>query len=283
MTATPCYSVSALWRHPVKSMGGIEVPEASFVGTGMVGDRVYALRDLVRGRLANARQDPLLLQVRVRVDGTDVFVEVDGNEMPIEHPSANELFSRLLGTEIEVQSLRPANDTEFYRRRPDPSITDPMDHLREVLGRTPDEPLPDFSKFGPTIGEFETPPGSFVDCFPVLLLTTSALRAMQQALPDSVIDVRRFRPTVVLDTGSEPGHPEFEWSGRRLQIGTVVLEVVNDCPRCVAITRAVDHAIPDDRSILRHVVRELGQAVGMYCNVVAPGVVHAGDAVTFID
>lgn len=264
-------------------MRGFTVAEAAFADTGMVGDRVYALRDLARGRLANVRQDPALLQVSVRVEGDSVWAIVDGEQVHLDDPSANDVFSQLLGTPIEVQSLRPASDTEFYRRRPDPSVTDPMAHLREVLGRTPDEPLPDFAKFGPSIAEFETPPGSFVDCFPVLLLTTSALRSMQEALPDSVVDVRRFRPTVVLDTADEPGHPEFGWAGRRLQLGGVVLDVVNDCPRCVAITKQVDHGVPDDRAILRHVVRDLGQAVGMYCNVVTAGVVHVGDVATFID
>ena len=97
----------------------------------------------------------------------------------------------------------------------------------------------------------------------------------------SVIDVRRFRPNLVIDTGDAPGHPEFEWAGRELVLGDVVLEVVNDCPRCVAITRGLDSTVPDDRGILRHVVRDLGQAVGMYCNVRTGGSVTVGAAVEF--
>lgn len=283
MAADTRYSVAALWRHPVKSMRGFEVAEASFTDLGMEGDRIYALRDLARGRLANVRQDPSLLGVEVSVDNGVVWAAIDGRTVRLDDPAANEAFSGMLGTPIEVQALRPPNDTEFYRRRPDPSVTDPLAHLREVLGRTPDEPLPDFSKFGPSVAEYETPPGSFVDCFPVLLLTTSALRSLQAALPSSVIDVRRFRPTVVVDTGDESGHPEFDWVGRRMQLGAVVLEVANDCPRCVAITRRVDDSIPDDRAILRHVVRDLGQAVGVYCNVLAPGSVRVGDSVGFTD
>ena len=35
--------------------------------------------------------------------------------------------------------------------------------------------------------------------------------------------------------------------------------------------------MPQDRSILRHVVKDLGQAVGAYAAVVQPGPVREGD------
>jgi uncharacterized protein YcbX len=126
--------------------------------------------------------------------------------------------------------------------------------------------------------EFDSPPGAFHDCFPLMVMSTSALRSMAAALPGSVVDVRRFRPSFVVDTGDEPGHPEFSWAGRRFALGTAVIEVVNDCPRCVAITKQVAPDIPADREVLRHVVRDLGQAVGVYCNVVQPGTFSVGDA-----
>jgi uncharacterized protein YcbX len=110
-----------------------------------------------------------------------------------------------------------------------------------------------------------------------MLMTTSALRSMQAALPDSIIDVRRFRPSMVVDTGDVDGHPEFEWSGSRFAIGTAVIEVKNDCPRCASLTKPIAPDVPADRAILRHVVRDLGQAVGVYCTVVQPGTVSVGD------
>ena len=68
------------------------------------------------------------------------------------------------------------------------------------MGREDDEPLPDFSVFPPTIGEFESPPGTYYDAWPLLVMTTSALDALAAAVPDSVVDVRRFRPSIVIDT-----------------------------------------------------------------------------------
>jgi uncharacterized protein YcbX len=137
--------------------------------------------------------------------------------------------------------------------------------------------LPDFSKFSPDVMEYETPPGTFYDCYPLMVMSTSALRSMAAALPDSVIDVRRFRPSMVVDTGDAEGHPEFDWTGQRFSLGTAVIEVKNDCPRCASLTKALTPDVPADRAILRHVVRDLGQAVGVYCTVVRPGTINVGD------
>ena len=68
-----------------------------------------------------------------------------------------------------------------------------------------------------------------------------------------------------------------EHGRHRFRIGSTVVEVVNDCPRCAAITKQVTPDIPQDRAILRHVVKDLGQAVGVYCNVVQPGIITQGD------
>jgi hypothetical protein len=91
-----------------------------------------------------------------------------------------------------------------------------------------------------------------------------------------------LRPTLVVDTGDEPGHPEFGWPGRRFAIGSAVIEVVNDCPRCASITKEIDADVPQDRAILRHVVKDLGQAVGVYCNVVQPGIITQGDTMVVL-
>jgi uncharacterized protein len=114
-------------------------------------------------------------------------------------------------------------------------------------------------------------------------MTTSALRALQQALPDSAVDVRRFRPSFVVDTGDDDGHPEFGWSGRRLAIGDTVIDVGAPCPRCVMVTREISADIPQDRGVLRHVVRDLDQNVGVYASVNTPGPIAVGNEVRFVD
>ena len=46
--------VKALWRHPVKSMQGEMLDSAWFDEKGMLGDRAYAVLDMVTGIVASA-------------------------------------------------------------------------------------------------------------------------------------------------------------------------------------------------------------------------------------
>ena len=271
--------VTELWQYPVKSMIGSRVAEADFDLLGMAGDRTLALRDTATGNLANTRQTPGIMQLAAHptASGHVTITLADGRTVHSNDADAADVLSEALGRAVVLEQLRPAADLDYYRRKPDPSVTDPMAYLREIFAREDDEPLPDFEKFGPNVVEFDSPPGTFYDCYPLLVMTTSALRSMEEALPDSVVDVRRFRPTFVVDTGDEPGHPEFGWTGRRFRIGSTVIEVVNDCPRCAAITKQVTPDIPQDRAILRHVVKDLGQAVGAYAVVIEPGTITQGD------
>lgn len=271
--------VTELWEYPVKSMIGNRVPDGEFTELGLIGDRIWALRDVERGFVANTRQTPGIMRLAAaHAGGGAVTISLpDGRAVRSSDHDADAVLSAELGREVRLESLRPADDLDFYRRKPDDSVTDPMAHLRDIFAREDDEPLPDFTKFGDKVLEYESPPGTFYDCFPLLVMSTSALRSLAESLPDSVVDVRRFRPTFVVDTGDEPGHPEFGWAGRRFAVGSAVIEVVNDCPRCAAITKQVTDDVPQDRAILRHVVKDLGQAVGVYCNVVQPGIITQGD------
>jgi uncharacterized protein YcbX len=106
------------------------------------------------------------------------------------------------------------------------------------------------------------------------------LQALKTALPESVIDIRRFRPSIVVD-GAEAGHPEFSWKGRTATVGSAVIEFLDPCPRCIMVTREINAEIPQDRSILRHIVRDLNQNLGVYARVIQPGTISLNDTLTF--
>jgi hypothetical protein len=152
--------------------------------------------------------------------------------------------------------------------------------MRAIFGRNEDEPLPDFKQFPPELMEYESPPGTYFDAYPLLLVTEATLRKLRQIAPSSVIDVRRFRPNLVIATEAE-GFAENAWSGKQLRIGAATIDVLGPCPRCVMITHGFGD-VPQDTGLMRSVVKEADQNVGAYARVSRAGELRVGDAVTLV-
>jgi uncharacterized protein YcbX len=273
--------ISQLWSYPVKSMVGEQVPSAELSMLGIVGDRHWAIRDLERGGIRGAKKIGALMQFSAQRHNDDVMITLpDGTTVSSRDADVDAVLTTALGHQVSLESLPTDNNLEHFRRGPG-DFDDPMQELRAIFGRTQDEPLPNFAAFPPEVVEFESPPGTHYDCWPLMVMTTSAMDALRAALPSSVIDERRFRPSVMVET-NDVGHVEFSWKGKRAQMGTAVVEFLDPCPRCVMVTQPVNDNIGQDRDILRHIVRDLDQNLGVYARIVAPGVVNVGDAVTFL-
>jgi len=273
-----------IWRYPVKSMIGERVRSIEVASHGFLGDRQWAVRDEVRGGIRGAKKFGGLMPLRAEISesGVTTIVFPDGTVLVAGDPRLDARLTDELDHAVSLQSLPAATELDHFRRG-QPDSEDLLTELRAIFGRDEDEPLPDLSVFPPEIIEFESPPGTHHDAFPLMIMSTSALRSLSSALPDSMIDVRRFRPSLVIDTGDQTGHPEFDWVGRRLQIGEVELSIGAACPRCVMVTREVSVDLPEDRAILRHIVRDLDQNVGVYATVLTPGQINEDSSVTILD
>jgi uncharacterized protein YcbX len=279
--------ITQLWRYPVKSMIGEPVASVELNDLGVEGDRTWAARDLERGGIRGAKKIGPLMQLAAS-DVGDGQVEItltDGSTVLTSDPDVDERVSAALGHRVRLERLRPADDADHYRRGA-PDEDDMMTELRGVFGRLDDEPLPDLSIFPPELMEFESPPGTYYDAFPLMVMTEQSLAALQEALPESRIDVRRFRPSIVIDAdragATTNGHPEFDWAGRSARLGPALIEFTMACPRCVMITQQVTESIPQDRALLRHVVRNLDQNVGVYASITTPGTIRLGDELTLL-
>jgi len=279
-------SIAELWRYPVKSMAGQRLAEARLAEDGVPGDRGWAVRDEKRGGIRGAKKIPALMQLAARsveepAPGRWPAPEIalpDGAAVRADAPDAAARVSAALGTPVTLWPRLPASAREHYRRGP-PDHADVLTELRAIFGREPGEPLPDLAKFPPEILEFESPLGTYFDAYPLLLLTDASLRRLQALAPASRVDVRRFRPNLLIECapGAE-GFPEQAWVGRRLAIGEAELEVAAGCPRCVMITHGFAD-LPPDPGLMRTVVKEADQNVGVYARVVRPGRVALGDPV----
>ena len=281
--------VTEIWRYPVKSMVGGTVASADLTMLGIVGDRHWAVRSLEWGGVRGAKKIGALMQFAAREsnpgtpsDGVEITLP-NGTTVLSGDPVVNEALSAALGHPVELVQL-PADGDDAHFLRGAPTSSDPMGELRAVFGREDGEPLPDFSAFPPEVASYESPPGTHHDCWPLMVMSTSAVRALRDALPGSDTDIRRFRPSMVVDTGDAVGHPEFSWSGRTAAVGSARIEFLAPCPRCVMTTLAVGPSasqVPADRAVLRHIVRDLGQNLGVYARVLAPGTVRTGDEIVF--
>ena len=70
--------------------------------------------------------------------------------------------------------------------------------LRKIFGRTPDEPIPNLSAFAEVV-ECESPPGTYFDAFPIMLMTQQSLESLSEAAPNSTFDERRFRANFIFN------------------------------------------------------------------------------------
>jgi len=273
--------VTEIWTYPVKSMLGSTVDRAELDEAGIRGDRQWAVRDAATGGLRGGKKLGELMRCAAFLDasqpGRARIVLPDGSESTTDAAEIHTLLSRALGEEVVLAGRPQAGEAPRDREAPPPGV-DVLDDIRAVMGREADEPLPDFGVFPPDVLQYEGPLTGFYDAFPLLIMTTSTMRSLQAALPDSVIDIRRFRPSIVVDTGDAPGYPEFSWAkGTRFAIGNAVVEIDAPCPRCVMPTRAISNDVPADRAILRYIVRELDQNLGVYARVIQTGSVGVGD------
>jgi hypothetical protein len=115
-------------------------------------------------------------------------------------------------------------------------------------------------------------PGRF-DVLPLLIATDGALAALG-------VDHRRLRPNIVI--AGVDGLAERMWPGRRLRIGSAVIDVAKLRRRCVMTTYDPDTQA-QDLGVLRRIVHDFDGRMALDCAVAEPGRVAVGDPVEILD
>lgn len=281
--------VLELWRYPVKSMAGEQLERTALGPRGIAGDRGWALRDEVAGEIRGAKKMPILMRCRARYDEEPADDRVpaatmtlpDGSQIRTTDAEANRRLSELTGRRVTLWPLQPPDRRAHYRRGL-PDHPDMDTELRHLFGRLADEPLPDLSVIPPELFEFTSPPGTYFDLAPVHLLTTASLRTLAARNPAAQFDRRRFRPTVLVEPLDGAARLlEIDWCGRQLRMGRAVLAISIPTMRCSMPTQAVDE-LPHDPSVLRTIVRDADQNLGVYATVEQPGTVAVGDPIELL-
>jgi len=286
-------TVESLWRFPVKSMRGEQLQEATISESGVLGDRAYALIDTDTGRVVSAKSARLfpdilncgakfVEQPRNGDDIPPVHISLsDGAALRSDAPDVDRALSAHFKRNVALRRTAP-EDFTIDQYHPDVEGADPGGNRDTVVQQKLGSAL-----FASLAMKSPLPVGSFLDVFPVSVLTSSTLARLARQAPRSRFDVRRFRMNVILKTEPD-AFVENDWIGHTLELGeTTRLSVALHDPRCVMVTLARDN-LPKDTDVLRTLVRDnriqLGDlgafpCAGVYAVVAASGTIRIGDKV----
>lgn len=249
--------VIELWRHPVKSLQGETLDAAVIERSGLSGDRRWGIVDRETGLVLTARRAPSLLLAGARLTDTGIEVRLpDGDVVTARSAHADDVLSRWIGRDVALVDAESsaAGVGEYFA---------------------------DATDDGSAVMSWTMPQGRFVDARPLLVLTTASLRRGRALHPDGVWGTRRFRPNIVLDVDGD-GWVEDSWCGRTVRVGTAALQPVAPCERCTMVTRPQPD-LDRDLDVFKVLKRHHGATLGVWTDVVAPGVVRVGDEVTLAD
>ena len=115
------------------------------------------------------------------------------------------------------------------------------------------------------------------DTFPLSLISTRTIAALGASVGQD-LDVRRFRPNLLIETTDGAAFAEDAWVGCILRIGGLRMRVDKRDGRCAVITIDPETA-QRNTTILRTVARDRQGCLGVYATTVEPGRVALDDYV----
>ena len=113
------------------------------------------------------------------------------------------------------------------------------------------------------------------------MITTASLRELAVLGGGDDVDVRRFRPNLVIDTGEAEGLVETGWPDRELRIGGIVAQVKTTTVRC-SVPAHAQRGMERSRAVGRALIERTAQHLGAYAEITVAGEVAEGDPVELI-
>jgi uncharacterized protein YcbX len=178
-------------------------------------------------------------------------------------------------------TLRERGDMSHYRpsfldpARPDKSPT----AVRTPAGDTLDVSDPALAaELGPGVRVIRQDRGVF-DTFPLSLITLQTIDRLGAMVgAGSRLDVRRFRPNILVEASDDAPFPEDAWVGCVLRIGGMRMRVDKRDGRCAVVT--IDPSTTErNAEILRSIAQDRQGCLGVYGTTVEPGRIAVDDPV----
>jgi uncharacterized protein YcbX len=271
--------VKDLFRYPVKSMLGERLAEFDIGENGVIGDRVYGLRE-TSGRVVSAKKWPALFEFSARYDRPPSPAEAapvsitlpDGRPIQAQDPNASSLLSAVLGRAVRLEL---AESGRRSHAEIDPATVFGDVAIEDMIPGQTVATLPEV---------FALPAGTFFDSAAIHVLTSGTLAHVGKLIgEDAEVDPRRFRPNIVVQTApGVEGFLEDDWLAGTLEVGEAVRIVgMRPALRCVMTThRQAD--LERDRRVLRAAAQHHRGHVGVFAAIGASGKVRVNDAVVLV-
>lgn len=209
-------NISQLFYYPVKSLVGVNTHKLEINSWGPHHDRRLMLVD-EEGRMVTQRQCRLMALVKVKDLGASLQLQFRGQSKSITWPNFKEETNQkrvlVWSDEIKAQMIPGSINTW---------LSDVLERKVQLV-YMPDETHRQVDLNYASEGVRT----SFSDGFPFLLISRASVEFLQKKLPFE-LDVRRFRPNIVVD-GCE-AFAEDSWS--QIRIGEMEFQLVKPCARC---------------------------------------------------
>lgn len=257
--STTVGTVVELWQYPVKSAQGHRVDSLSATPLGFEGDRVVGLLNTDTGKLMSAKRHKELLTATGYADRVELE---DGTAIAFADPDAAGRLSDWLGVPVVIARAGTGDQVTYEMN------FGPLD------SGTPTIDIP-------------SPRSTLLDLAAAHLLTTATLAHAEQEAPELDWSVRRFRPNVVLDTGSAEPFVEDTWAGKQLTIGGLTLRGMMPTIRSAMPIRAQvggddGEPLESQPEMYDALVRLHDNYLGIYLTVEQPGAVAVGDTAALV-
>lgn len=292
--AQPAGHISEIWRFPVKSMAGENLPQALLTQAGLYGDRAMAVFDVETGKVAsakNVRDFPALMACHAAYEHPPAPNETlpniqitlsNGQTLDSLAADADKRLSDFFGREVRLISDAPESFV-VDQYHPDLPGLNPAGNRDIVV------PQPLGASLFQALGQ-EAPlaPNALQDLFPLSVMTTATVQALSATAPTADFATARFRMNVIINTDENPaavGPIENGWAGQVGQVGDAMVHFAMPDPRCVMVTRATAD-IPEDTEVLRAIAQTnrlelpgIGAypCAGVYAVIAQAGQIRLGD------
>jgi MOSC domain-containing protein len=258
-------TVANLWRYPVKSMRGEELPEVFAGYSGIYCDRLFAIHDSAgrKGFLyLTAREQRRMLQFQPRFrEPEKTLAPPNLKEAENLPPGATPVYANPADLMLDVET-----PTGQKLAIDDPAL---LEMLREGID----------PKHQPSLMRSVR---ALTDCRPISLISLQSVRQLGQEI-GSAVDKLCFRANIYLDLTSDEGFAEDRFVGRSLRIGPkATFAILERDPRCAIIVLDPETG-EKNPAILKTVAQRHEGRIGLYAAVLVEGMIRQGDEVELLD